>query len=181
MISELVNNENDIDARKDGKQLEKIMLSSDEWDLLQELILVLGPFEEATRYLGGEKYITHSIINPIVERIKNLLLSSSNSSGSSTLISPIPSTSSITVFNTPEILQEIENANDVFVMIEEVEISENNKENNNQTNKNKIDLDKPLATKDVLERTFITQYVIIGRIYQTIIYYQPYLILELNL
>ena len=37
------------------------MLSSDEWDLLQQLILILGPFEEATKYLGGEKYVTHSI------------------------------------------------------------------------------------------------------------------------
>ena len=33
LIVELVNNEN-TDAKKDGKQLEKIMLSSDEWKLL---------------------------------------------------------------------------------------------------------------------------------------------------
>jgi hypothetical protein len=39
-------------------------------------------------------------------------------------------------------------------MIEEIEILENNlvKKNNNQTNKNKIDLDKPLETKDVLNQ-----------------------------
>ena len=30
LIVELVNNENDADAKKDGKQLEKVMLSSDE-------------------------------------------------------------------------------------------------------------------------------------------------------
>ena len=66
LIVELVNNEN-TDAKKDGKQLEKIMLSSDEWELLQELVITLGPFEEATSYLGGEKYITHSIMNPIIE------------------------------------------------------------------------------------------------------------------
>jgi hypothetical protein len=47
--------------------MEQIMLTSDEWDILQELILILGPFEEATRYLGGEKYITYSIMNPIIE------------------------------------------------------------------------------------------------------------------
>ena len=97
------------------------MLTSDEWDLLQELILVLGPFEEATCYLGGEKYSTYSIMNPIIKEIKNLLLS--NSSSSSRSISP-PSTS-ISSFNTPEIFQEIENADDVFVIIEEVEIQEN--------------------------------------------------------
>ena len=66
LIVELVNNEN-TDVKKDGKQLEKIMLSSDEWELLQELVITLGPFEEATGYLGGEKYITHSIMNLIIE------------------------------------------------------------------------------------------------------------------
>ncbi len=59
------------------------MLTSDEWDLLQELILILGPFEEATRYLGGEKYITYSIMNPIIKQIKTLLLSSISSPTSS--------------------------------------------------------------------------------------------------
>src|SRR4051794_28393386 len=71
LILELINNEDDIDAKKDSKQLKKIMLSSDEWELLQNLIITLGPFEEATRYLSGEKYITHSIMIPIIERIKH--------------------------------------------------------------------------------------------------------------
>ena len=57
LIPELINNL-DVNAKKDGKQLEQIMINSDEWELLQELILILEPFEEATRYLGGEKYIT---------------------------------------------------------------------------------------------------------------------------
>lgn len=152
LIVELINNENDIDAKKDGKQLEKIMLSSDEWDLLQDLIIILGPFEEATRYLGGEKYVTHSIMIPIIERIKTLLLSpSSNSSSSSTPTSP---TSLATVFNSSEIIQEIENAPDVFIMIEEVEILENydTENNNNQTKKDNIDLDKPLETKELLDK-----------------------------
>ena len=48
LVVELINNESDNDAKKDGKQLEQIMLSSNEWDLLKELILILGPFEEAT-------------------------------------------------------------------------------------------------------------------------------------
>src|SRR3954462_14878336 len=109
--------------KKDGKQLEKIMLSSDEWELLQNLIITLGPFEEVTRYLGGEKYITHSIMIPIIERIKKLLLSPLSNSPSSptptTPISPISPTSLATVFTLPEIFQEIENAPDVFIMIEE--------------------------------------------------------------
>src|SRR5437660_339733 len=118
LIIELINNENDVDAKKDRKQLEKIMLSSDEWDLLQHLVIIFGLFEEATCYLGGEQYITHSIMILLIEEIKSLL--SSNSSTSST-----SSTSPVTVFNSPKIFQEIENAPDVFIMIEEVEISEN--------------------------------------------------------
>ena len=124
------------------------MLSSDEWELLQELVIILGPFEEVTGYLGGEKYITHSIMNLIIEQIKHLLLlplsnspisTSPTSPTSSTL--PISSTSSIlptlpvTAFNIPEIYQEIENAADVFIIIEEVETLENKiiENNNNQT------------------------------------------------
>ncbi|GET00812.1 zinc finger BED domain-containing protein 4-like [Rhizophagus clarus] len=130
LIVELVNNENDNDAKKDGKQLKKIMLSSDEWELLQQLVITFGPFEEATNYLGGEKYITHR---------------------------PTSSTSPVTAFNTSEIYQEIENAADVFVMIiEEVEISENDVENNNnQTRKDEIDLNKPLETKDLLNKEIL--------------------------
>jgi len=120
------------------------MLTSDEWDLLQELIIIFGPFKEVTRYLGEKKYITYSIMVPIIKQIKNLLLSSNSPSNLSTIISP--------VFNTPEIFQEMENADDVFVVIEEVEIQENENivnRNNNQT-ENKIDLNKPLETKDIL-------------------------------
>ena len=169
LIVELVNNEN-TDAKKDGKQLEKIMLSSDEWELLQELVITLGPFEEATGYLGGEKYITHSIMNLIIEQIKHLLLlplsNSPNSSISTSPTSPTSSTLStsstsstsptlpVTAFNIPEIYQEIENAADVFIMIEEVETLENKviENNNNQTKNNKFNLDKPLETKDLLDK-----------------------------
>ena len=156
--------------KKDRKQLEKIMLSSDEWELLQELVITLGPFEEATGYLSAEKYITHSIMNPIIEQIKHLLLLPlSNSPNSSISTSPISPTSStlptlstssisptlpVTAFNIPEIYQEIENAADVFIMIEEVETLENKiiENNNNQTKNNKFNLDKPLETKDLLNK-----------------------------
>ena len=108
------------------------MITSDEWNLLQELILVLGPFEEVTRYLGGEKYITHSIMHSIFKEIKKLLLSSNTTS----------STSISTTLS--DIDLEIQNADDVFVVIEQVEISESNEilnENNrNQNIRNKFDL-----------------------------------------
>ena len=59
-------------TKKDGKQFEQFMLTSDEWKFLQELISILGPFEEATKYLGGEKYVTHSIMHPIIKEIKRI-------------------------------------------------------------------------------------------------------------
>ena len=63
-------NDSDPNTRKDGKYLRLIMLSLDEWNLLQDLIIVLTPFEQATRHLGEEKYITHSIMYPLIKEIK---------------------------------------------------------------------------------------------------------------
>jgi hypothetical protein len=155
LLSELLNSSN-IDEKRDGKQLEKIMITSDEWDLLQELILVLGPFEEATRYLGGEKYITQSIMHPILKEIKRLLLLPSNNF-SSTPILLTSSTPSISITTTSsDINSEIQNADNVFVLIEQVEISESNEilnsDNSNQGTRNKIDLNQPLNTKDILDK-----------------------------
>lgn len=139
------------------------MLTFNEWDFLQQLILILGPFEEATRYLGGEKYITYSIMNPIIEEIKKLLIFptsppiSPTSISSSTLPISTPFTSTLVVsessFNTPEIRQEIENADDVFVIIEEVEIQENSIiETNNNNNNPNIDLNRPFETENALDK-----------------------------
>jgi hypothetical protein len=143
LLVELINNSEN-EAKKDGKQLEKIMLTSNEWDLLQELILILGPFEEATRHLGGEKYITHSIMHPILKEIKRLLLLPSNNSSSLPLNTSVPSINS-----------EIQNADNVFVVIEYVEILENeliNDNNHHQNTRSKIDLNQPLNTEGMLNK-----------------------------
>ena len=92
------------------------MLTSNEWDLLQELISILGPFEEATQYLGGEKYITHSIMHPIIKEIKRLLLLPSNSHLSILSTSPTSPAPSIPISPTSsDILLEIENADDILL------------------------------------------------------------------
>ncbi len=113
------------------------MLTSDEWDLLQELILVLSPFEEAIRYFSDEKYVTYSIMHPIIKEIKRLLLSASTTSMLSSTLSDISNNYS-----------KIENI-DVFITMNEVKILENKENNNNQRRKNKIDLNKSLETKDM--------------------------------
>src|SRR6266540_620725 len=56
------------------------MLTNDEWDLLRDLIPILGPFEEVTRYLGGSNYSTHSIMKPLITKIIDNLKPESESS-----------------------------------------------------------------------------------------------------
>ncbi|GES97108.1 hypothetical protein GLOIN_2v1789800 [Rhizophagus clarus] len=65
------------DERKDGKRLREINLTDSEWDLLKDLLQVLGPFEEATRYLGSSYYSTHSLMRHVVETLKGFFKSAS--------------------------------------------------------------------------------------------------------
>ena len=159
--------------KKDGRQLEQFMLSSDEWDLLQQLILVLDLFEEVTKYLGGEKYVTHSIMHLMINEIKRLLLilnSRSSTPSTSpipillTLSSRLPSSSS----SLANILLEIENADNVFVVIEEVEIQETTNKQDNNSKKKNIDLNQPLETKDKLDE-------VKKNLYSTMCYYWNFL------
>ena len=69
MISTLAT-KNDQDSKKDYKRLNAIILTSEEWDLIHDLIPILNPFAEATEILGGSNYCTHSIMNPILIDIK---------------------------------------------------------------------------------------------------------------
>ena len=59
------------------------MLTNDEWDLLRDLIPILGPFEEATRYLGGSNY---SIMKPLITGIINKLQPEHNENTTNTNI-----------------------------------------------------------------------------------------------
>ena len=64
------------------------------------------------------QYITYSIMAPIIEQIKILLLSPDS-------LSILPTTTSPTLsFNKPKIFQEIEYTDDIFVIIKEVTIKE---------------------------------------------------------
>ena len=70
MLLNTLATKNDSDSKKDYNRLNSIMLTSDEWDLIQDLIPILKPFSEATEILGGSTYCTHSIMNPILINIK---------------------------------------------------------------------------------------------------------------
>ena len=62
--------ETNSDSKKDSKQLKEIMITTQEWNLIQKLVEVLELFAKATDYLGGSSYCTYSIINPLIEEIK---------------------------------------------------------------------------------------------------------------
>jgi hypothetical protein len=70
MLLNTLATKNDSDSKKDYNRLNSIMLTSDEWNLIQDLIPILKPFAEATEVLGGSTYCTHSIMNPILINIK---------------------------------------------------------------------------------------------------------------
>jgi hypothetical protein len=46
------------------------MLTKNEWELLRDLCEILKGFAEATTYLGASKYVTHSIMSPLLKEIK---------------------------------------------------------------------------------------------------------------
>ena len=49
LITHLTTHENS-DERKDGRRLREINLVDSEWDLLKDLLQVLGPFEEVSNF-----------------------------------------------------------------------------------------------------------------------------------
>jgi len=57
------------DVRKDGQKLQRIMLTSDEWKLLGNLVNLLQGFEEATVLLSGAKYTTILLMYPVISRL----------------------------------------------------------------------------------------------------------------
>ena len=70
MLASTLVTKNDLDSKKDYKRLSSIMLTSDEWDLIQDLISILKPYVEVTELLGSSNYCTHSIMNSILINIK---------------------------------------------------------------------------------------------------------------
>ena len=63
--SRLVADKN-IENNKDGRRLEKVMLSSREWEILPKIIEILTPFEELTNKFSGKNYVTLSLLYPYI-------------------------------------------------------------------------------------------------------------------
>ncbi|PKK60645.1 hypothetical protein RhiirC2_793030 [Rhizophagus irregularis] len=78
VISSLnVNKDNN--AKEDAKRLNKINLTNNEWDIIRDLLEILGPFAELTEILEGTKYATMSYIYPGIIKLKSMFSPTINS------------------------------------------------------------------------------------------------------
>ncbi|CAG8706944.1 5843_t:CDS:2 [Rhizophagus irregularis] len=59
----------DREIKKDGNRLKRLLLTDDEWELLDQLVDLLMPFEEATHEFSGNSYITLSRVIPIIKEM----------------------------------------------------------------------------------------------------------------
>ncbi|CAB4415453.1 unnamed protein product [Rhizophagus irregularis] len=58
------------EEKNDGAKLKKIMLSDSEWELIDQLVTLLMPFEEETRKFSGGTYVT---LSRMISTIKELI------------------------------------------------------------------------------------------------------------
>lgn len=73
--------ETDYQSKKDYRQLQERMLNTSEWNLLDELIELFKPIEDATEFLGGQKYCTLSLIYPTIQALKYSYAKKDNENG----------------------------------------------------------------------------------------------------
>src|SRR5205823_7078894 len=62
--------ETDRESKKDYQKLDTLMLREIEWNFLDKLIDLFIPIEDATEFLGGQKYCTLSLIFPTIQALK---------------------------------------------------------------------------------------------------------------
>lgn len=60
----------DDSANEDSCKLKDCMLQNCEWQLLEDLVKLLKPFDELTTYFSGIQYATLSVVNPSIEALK---------------------------------------------------------------------------------------------------------------
>nr|CAG8497853.1 3202_t:CDS:2 [Entrophospora candida] len=63
--------DNDRDVKYDFKRLKKILLSDDEWSLIEELLFILKDFYDITNTSSGNSYATLSLVYPIMSHLIN--------------------------------------------------------------------------------------------------------------
>ncbi|RGB29705.1 hypothetical protein C1646_672266 [Rhizophagus diaphanus] len=67
-------------SQKEGEKLEKLYLSVEEKEFLQEMMKLLEPIERVTRHLCGAEYPTLSLVYPYIELLKKKFAPKDNES-----------------------------------------------------------------------------------------------------
>jgi hypothetical protein len=130
--------------KNDGNKLRKIMLSEEEWELLDKLIDLLMPFENATRNFSGGTYVT---LSTIISTIKKLIFDLACDSP----LDNINYLNENTIFETETFTDEL------LIKIENEEIISN-------ISKRRVSIKNPLDTTGILEK-------VKNNIYFALIYY----------
>ncbi|CAG8764222.1 3687_t:CDS:2, partial [Racocetra fulgida] len=69
-----VSSDNQEEAEKvQSETMSSFLPSDDEFELLNELIIILSPFDEATQFLSGSKYPTLGFMTPMLEELTRRL------------------------------------------------------------------------------------------------------------
>ncbi|CAG8776318.1 17242_t:CDS:1, partial [Acaulospora morrowiae] len=68
-----LNNHTIQEVRKEAETFNSAMLTLEEFELLEELIEILSPFDEVTHFLSGSKYPTLGFMTPILEELARRL------------------------------------------------------------------------------------------------------------
>jgi hypothetical protein len=154
--------DNDRDVKYDFKRLKKILLSNDEWSLIEELLLILKDFNDITSTLSGNSYATLSLVYPIMSHLINkielqlqlheededyieLLDEFVSSPNSNEIILDFSNDYGIEDSNIDEVTEEID---DLFMHADENEEGEIEilEEENGERLKKKIKISKPIRT-----------------------------------
>ncbi|CAG8798897.1 14779_t:CDS:1 [Gigaspora margarita] len=118
------------EARKDAKRLKQIQLTEDEWDLMKDLVEILGPFYETTEALGGSEYITISyMFLSILALMQNL--------------------TSLTSSSDEELNDEIDFETDDSVFNEDIRFIDAQEEEEEGPKKRKISINTPTNTANI--------------------------------
>jgi len=150
--------DSDRDVRYDFKRLKKILLSNDEWSLIEELLLILKDFNDITNTLSGNSYVTLSLVYPtmshLINKIKSQLYEEDNIESSDEFI-PSPDIDEI-ILEPPNsnetegssIDDATEEMDDIFMQAGENEAGEIEilEEQNGERLKKKIKISKAMET-----------------------------------
>ncbi len=63
--------DDDKEIQKDGNNLAMLYLTEDKWNGIKELVFILCPFFQATKFLSDATYLTLSILYPTIKGLFN--------------------------------------------------------------------------------------------------------------